>query len=386
MEAGPLIDAAGTRAGCPVRGETWAEGLDVFLGAFNRSPIVNAFGRGAAEQMVLDTLGARFGIEDWIARHPEVVERPVRRPVFITGLPRTGTTFLLNLLALDPQHRVYGNWEANREVPPVEPAHLHDDPRIARKVAEVNAGLASGFLDHRYHVEMGDEPGECVWLTGQDFKSYPWLILTPAPAYLEWLYGGADMLDAYRHHKRALQVMQSSTGGQWILKYPMHAPFLDALLAIYPDARIVFTHRDPVKPLGSSCSASHHLTAQFNDGLDPAYVGRETQKIAQATLEGVCGFEARHPNVPVHHLHYADFAADPLAAVRSLYNFLQETLAPEVEARIADAIAAQRALRTRVGGHRYALADFGLDEAKLPPIFSEYVDRFAIPPERRAAA
>lgn len=378
MNAADLIARAEAASGCPARGVSWREGLNRFLADYNASTTLNATGRAAGEGMALDTLAARFRIDDWIERHPDLLERPVERPVFIVGLPRAGTTLLLNLLALDPQHRTYGNWEANREVPPVEAAHIRDDPRIARKVAEVEAALAAGVLDHRYHVELGDEPGECVWLLGQDFKSYPWLIVTAAPRYFEWLYGEADMVAAYRHHKRALQLMQSRAGGQWILKFPSHAPFLDALFTVYPDARIVLPHRDPVKPLGSSCSASHHIMRQFNDGLDPAYVGRETQHILAASLERICALAQDHPETPVHHLHYARFASDPIGEVRALYGFMDETLEPEIEVAMRAHLDTQRATRKAVGRHEYRLEDYGLSAETLPPVFADYVERFGI--------
>ncbi|MET0659282.1 MAG: sulfotransferase [Steroidobacteraceae bacterium] len=378
MNADDLIARAVQRCGYPDSRGTYRIGLDKFLEDFARSPTVTELGKQAAEGWVLDALAARFSIDGWIADHPEVLEHAVQRPVFITGLPRAGTTLLLNLLALDPQHRVYGIWESNREVPPVEAAHLHDDPRIARKVEEVNAALASGFLDHRYHVEMGDEPGECVWLLGQDFKSYPWLILTPAPKYFEWLMHEARLLDAYRHHRRALQVMQSRAPGQWILKFPLHAAFLDELLSVYPDARIVLTHRDPVAPLASSCSASFHLTKQFNAGLSPVYTGQETLSIVSASLRGACSLRQRHPETPVLDFHYSRFVQDPIAEIRSLYRFMGEELVPEIELHMRQALDKQRALRKQVGKHEYSLEEFGLREAQLPSIFDEYVEQFGI--------
>lgn len=381
-DAQTLIARAAERGGWPDSGGTYREGLDRFLEDFARSRTVNAVGQWAADAMVLDALSARFAIDGWAREHPDVLTRPIHKPVFIVGLPRAGTTLLLNLLALDPQHRVNWNWEANREVPPVETAHLHDDPRIARKVAEVNGALESGFLDHRHHVEMGDEPGECVWLLGQDFKSYPWLILTYAPRYFEWLYHEADMTGAYRHHRKALQVLQSRAPGRWILKFPSHAPFLDALLAVYPDARIVLTHRDPRKPLGSSCGASWHITKQFNDGLDVGLIGDQTQRIIEASLRGMCELRARHPSTPVHDFHYARFVADPLAEVRSLYAFVGETLSGPVERKMRVALDAQRALRSKVGANVYELSDFGLSESRLPAIYDVYVGQFAIARER----
>lgn len=378
MDAQTLIKQAVSLAGVPARGDSYRPGLDRFLEDFNASATLTGAGREAARGWVVSTLAARFAIEDWAATHTQLLDAPVERPVFIVGLPRAGTTTLLNLLALDGQHRVYWNWEANREVPPVESAHLHDDPRIARKISEVNAALASGALDERMHVEMGDEPGECVWLMAQDFKSYAWLVLTAAPNYFEWLYTEADMLAAYRHHRRGLQVMQSRAGGQWLLKHPSHACFLDALLTVYPDARIVVTHRDPVRPLGSSCDASHHITAQFNVGLDRRYVGHETLRVIERTLEQVSALREAHPRTEVHDMHYRSFAADPIKEIKRLYEFLGRDLPDTVERNMRNQLAAQAARRSKIGPHHYHLADYGLSSERLPRIFTDYVEQFGI--------
>ena len=384
VDAQTLIKQAVALGGAPARGDSYRPGLDRFLEDFNASATLTGAGREAAHGWVVSTLAARFAIENWAAAHAQLLDAPVERPVFIVGLPRAGTTTLLNLLALDAQHRVYWNWEANREVPPVESAHLHDDPRIARKVSEVNAALACGALDERMHVEMGDEPGECVWLMAQDFKSYAWLVLTAAPNYFEWLYTEADMLAAYRYHRRALQVMQSRAGGQWLLKYPSHACFLDALLAVYPDARIVVTHRDPVRPLGSSCDASHHITAQFNAGLDRRYVGHETLRVIERTLEQVSTLREAHPGTEVHDMHYRSFAADPIKEIKRLYEFLGQDLPDTVERNMRNQLTAQAARRSKVGPHHYHLADYGLSPERLPRIFADYVEQFGI--ERESAA
>jgi hypothetical protein len=381
VDAQTLIDQAVAHSGLPARGDSWRPGLDLFLKDFNASQTVSSVGLMAAKSWVIDTLTARFAIEDWIVKHPHVADAPVKRPIFICGLPRAGTTLLFNLLAFDPQHRVYWNWEANREAPPVEIAHLHDDPRIARKVAEVNAALASGALDHRQHVEMGDEPGECAWLMAQDFKSYAWLILTAAPNYFEWFYQRADMVAAYRHHKRGLQVMQSRAPGQWMVKFPTHAPFLDALLTVYPDARIVLTHRDPLRPLGSSCAASYHFTKQFNVGLGPQHTGVETTSILKATLEQMCELRAKHPQVPVYDMHYLRFVADPLREMHSLYEFFEERLSESVLQKMQVALDSHNLRRAEIGPNRYSLAEFGIAADRLPRVFADYARQFAVQPE-----
>jgi hypothetical protein len=192
------------------------------------------------------------------------------------------------------------------------------------------------------------------------------------------------MVAAFRHHKRALQVMQSRTGGQWLLKHPSHACFLDALLAVYPDARVVLTHRDPIRPLGSSCDASHHITAQFNVGLDRRHVGQETLRIIERTLKQVSTLREMHPRTEVHDMHYRNFAADPLEEIKRLYRFLGQDLTAGVERNMRIQLAAQTARRSRVGPHRYHLADYGLSAEKLPRIFADYVEQFGI--ERESIA
>ena len=186
------------------------------------------------------------------------------------------------------------------------------------------------------------------------------------------------MVAAYRHHKRGLQIMQSRAPGQWLLKFPSHAPFLDALLTVYPDARIVLTHRDPIKPLGSSCSASHHLTAQFNTGLDTHHVGRETVRILDATLRKMCALRSTHPHVEVHDMHYQRLVTNPINEIKRLYAFLGQTLAESVHARMDAAIATHNARRAVVGPNRYGVAEFGLAVDQLPAIFSDYVRQFGI--------
>jgi hypothetical protein len=186
------------------------------------------------------------------------------------------------------------------------------------------------------------------------------------------------MVAAYRHHQRALQVMQSRAPGQWILKFPTHAPFLDALLTVYPDARIVLTHRDPIRPLGSSCAASHHLTRQFNVDFDPGYVGRETTRILQATLEQMTALRARHPGVPVYDMHYSRFVADPLKEVENIYGFFEERLADRIRRQMQAALDVHNARRAAVGANRYSLADFGLSAQRLPRIYQDYVDQFGV--------
>ncbi|MEJ7933925.1 sulfotransferase [Sphingobium sp. AN558] len=328
--------------------------------------------------MIVDTLRSRFEIDRWLDQHPEALAKPIYRPLFIIGMPRAGTTMLLNILRHDPARRVYWNWEANHEIPPAMGGELQSDPRIAMRIAEIDSALECGFLDRRHHVEQGDEPAECVFPMARDFKSYIWLVTTQVPKYFEWLLNEADMEAAYRHHRRSLQLMQTNAPGNWTLKWPTHAAWTDALLKVYPDARFVVTHRDPVKPIGSTCSAVRHAQAFNNDGIDPNYIGYETSTLVARMAENMMRTRDANPHVPFHDLHYKALVADPIRAIRSIYDFLGEHLSPAVEARMQQEVDEQNASRKVHGPHVYNLCDYGLSRVGMNTMFREYVDRFGI--------
>ena len=382
MGSSDLLEKAARQGGVAVRGTaSFQPALDMLLPELMASKTLTPDGRERVEAYIVDTLIARFKIEDWIARHPEVGEAPVERPLFILGMPRAGTTLLLNLLRFDPQRRVYWHWEGNRETPPVAQAELYSDARIVQRVEEVNAGLASGALDPRHHLEMGDEPTECLWTLAQDFKAYPWLVQSQVPAYFEWLYHKADMVAAYRHHKHALQVMQSRAPGRWTLKFPSHGAFLDALLKVYPDARIMVTHRDPVKPIGSTCSVCEHILMNNNARIDRAYLGYESSTlIAHAAIRVMAARDA-HPDVPFFDMHYKTFVANPIAEIVRLYDFLGEALPHDVLHRMEVALAGYRSQRAVHGEHAYKLEDYGLSRKGVEVQFKDYIARFGIAPE-----
>lgn len=363
----------------PPRGEdSLRPGLERFLDEYARSKTATPQGRAVTDAFILEVLCARFRIEDWVHRHPEVLDRPVEKPVFIVGLPRAGTTSLFNLLAHDPKRRFYWSWENNREVPPAHRDHMHDDPRIARKVAEVNAALEMGLIDHRQHVEMGDQPSECIMLLAQDFKSYLWLSRAIIPDYFEWMLNEADMDAAYRHHYRALQVMQSQAPGKWMLKLPNHAQAIDAILRVYPDARIIVTHRDPVNAVGSSCDAERFFLSQGNSGLDLAQLGSQTMQLLTTEMDRIMAARKADPDALFHDFHFRRFVADPIAEVRRLYEFLGDALTEPVELAMRGELRNAETIRKEAGAHHYELSDFGLSREIILPRFARYVAQYDI--------
>lgn len=379
------VDALAARAAegqPPPASTSWRVGLSRFLADLAKSQTLLPGARAAIETFAVATLRARFAVERWLADHPRAAAAPVERPVFILGMPRAGTTLLLNLLRFDPQRRVYWHWEGNREIPPARTEHLSDDPRIALRVAEVEAMLDSGALPRNHHVELGDEPTECNWTLGQDFKAYPWLVQTIVPDYFEWLMHDADMAAAYRHHANVLRALQSAAPGRWTLKFPSHALGIEAILQVYPDARIVMTHRDPIKPVASSCSLCHQILSLQNTEIDRKALGYQTLTLNLLGAQRMTAARDAHPSTEFHDIHYKTFVRDPLATIRALYAFEGKTLAPEVEAKMQAAIDKQRAERDLSGAHRYRLEDYGLDVGRTRRAFADYVQRYGIELEK----
>ena len=361
---------------------SWREGLNRFLADVGKSRTLRPGARSNIEAYATATLRARFAVDDWLAANAQAAAEAVNRPLFILGMPRAGTTLLLNLLRFDPQRRVYWHWEGNREIPPTQSARLHDDPRIARRVAEVNAALDSGALPRNHHVELGNEPTECNWILGQDFKAYPWLVQTIVPDYFEWLVHEADMVLAYRHHARVLRALQNGAPGAWTLKFPSHALSLDAIFAVYPDARIVMTHRDPVKPVASSCSLCDHILSLQNTSVDRKAVGYQTLTLNALGAQRMSAVRDAHPAGQFHDIHYKAFTRDPLATIRALYAFEGMLLTPDVERAMQAALDRHNIDRADAGAHNYRLEDYGLTAAGLDRAFGDYADRYGIELER----
>lgn len=321
-------------------------------------------------------LMSRLRVDDWIARHPHVLDVPVERPVFVVGMPRTGTTVLVNLIGQDhEQCRVLWHWEIDNPTPPVERAHILDDPRIAAKIAKL-APLRER-LAHFPRMELATDPVECVHVLAQDFRSVTWQTSTGSTRFNDWLLDEADLRPAYRHHRRTLQVLQSAgAGGQWVLKLPSHALHLEALVAVYPDARLVFTHRDPLPALVSMCSYATMIHEANGNPIDrDELVAATLRQVLESALRPIA-FRAAHPEIPCFELYQHDLATDPIGQVTALFDWIglpvSSTLADRMERYLATQWAHQP------GTHRYSAADFGITRASVDETFAPYLERVDI--------
>lgn len=379
LAEGSLLAAARAEARLDDFGpETFVAGLRVLLDSLERDAKLNAFGRYFARRQLLELLATRLRLVDWRRRNPEVSAQRIVRPLFVLGLPRTGTTLLYSLLALDPAHRSPLSWEIDDPCPPAEAASYESDPRIRRsewRFAQLRE-LARGI--QTIHPVGAALPQECIVITASEFTSIRFEMCFDVPTYQDWLLG-ADMTSCYEWHKRFLQHMQSRFAKQrWVLKSPGHLGTIDALLAAYPDALVVQTHRDPRRVVPSVSSLEWTLRQVASDELDPRALGKQQLRAWSRTL--AAGMRAREQHASragqFLDLHFHEIASDAIGCVRRIYAHFGLALTAEFEQRMREYVAAHP--REEHGAHRYTLQGFGLTAREVDEAFAAYTERFAV--------
>ena len=223
--------------------ESFREGLDVLLADASQVDYPEQGAQRFRATMVA-ALANRLQATAYLDQHPELLQRPIERPVFVFGVPRTGTTLLSNLLAADPARRSPLTWEIDDPVPPPSTATLYNDPRALARLEMERKMLAARPEMGKYYRNSAIYPNECMFFINSDFKALMWESRGRLPNYRDYLFGNdIDLTSTYRYHKRFLQLLQADAPGIWNLKMPSHALYLDTLLEVYPDARLVWTHR-----------------------------------------------------------------------------------------------------------------------------------------------
>src|SRR4051812_28765279 len=339
-------------------GDDFLEPLDVLLPALEGEADLTVIGRWMTRRFLLRFLEVRLQLTEYVRTDPALVDEEIVAPWFVTGAPRTGTTILHAMLAQDRASRVPEGWELLRPVPPPdpEPERFAADARIPLADRELRLpGQVAGELD-AIHVYRGRMHKECLSAMSFAFRSEEFTARYHVPSYVEW-YERCDLRPAYDAHRLVLQILQRRFRQvHWVLKSPVHVSALPTLLAVYRDARLTITHRDPLTVLASLTSLVATLRWAHSDRVDFADIGRYHERMWTKALDGLVTASTDGTLDPslVHHVHYADFVQDQIGVIEELYRALGEPLEPAT----ADAMRTYLAGRPKDqhGKHEYAFA------------------------------
>jgi hypothetical protein len=314
---------------------------------------------------------------------PQILSREVRRPIFVMGLPRTGTTALHHLLGQDPDNQVLEYWLAESPLPRPPREGWESHPNYKQSLRNLRTMY---WLDpdlKAIHLMTADGAEECRHLLQQNFTDDTFDCNANIPSYSEW-YGGYDMRATYRRHRDLLKLIGSSgPDRRWLLKYPVHMGNLAVLLEIYPDACIVQTHRDPSKVLPSICSLVAGWRAIYEDRIDRQSIARWQLELWASRLERFMAVRARSPAARFFDLDFREIVGDPLRGIRRMYEHFGLEMSDQAERTIATHAASNP--RGKHGEHRYTAADFQLTDRIMHERFAPYMKHFGIAAEAAAA-
>lgn len=333
-------------------------------------------GELAMQAMITDALEARLLCEAGHARHPEAAGVEVRAPIVIVGLPRTGTTALHHLLAQAPRLQALEHWLMRAPKPRPPRDAWADDPDYRAAAARVDAMFARSPEMRAIHEIEAELPDECWNLFAQNFIHSSYQANADVEGYAAW-WLAQDLDPVYRRHRRNVQLIGLGAGDQrWLFKDSTHLFDLDALLRVYPDARVVQTHRDPVDVIPSVCSLCSSARSALNRDADPVAFGRATLALWGESIDRMMASRARHDADRFYDLTLAEFTSDPIATARRLFEWLEEPWDDATEASL-------RAFREanpkgRHGAHHYAASDWGLDAGLIRDRFRAYTEAYDV--------
>jgi hypothetical protein len=358
----------------------WREPFAVLVKALEEEAQLTLMGRLMARNDIILWLSTRLRVTDTLKRHPEILEEEIVAPMFIVGLPRSGTSILFELLAQDPDVGVPLMWEALQPCPPPETASYHSDPRIqvADRLFTQWGRVAPEF--NSMHEMRGDIPAECGLLIAATFISDHNASLHQTPSYSAWC-AQADFLPVYEYHRTILKILQwKNPRKRWLLKAPEHQVHLDTLLQVYPDARIVQTHRDPIKCMASTTSLMGTLYYMRSDQafnaemFENIIMGEATANRLEHVIE-----QREQGVVPAANIadsRYQDLMDDPIGCMGSIYGHFGMTLGEEARGRMMEYLASKP--KGKFGKH-----DYRVDEArsKERALFRRYQELYDVPDE-----
>ncbi len=379
LDPDDLLQAARASTGlADFGGDSWRPHFDVLVEALRTEARLTLAGRIVARTELLRALRQRLLLAAAWDADPSILDEPIVEPIFVVGTGRSGTSILHELLSLDPTSRTPATWEL---LHPGEVLGAGADAarKVGHDVHSFWADLQPAY-DAMHHND-GDEPNECIFATMLEFLSDQWGGTYEVPTYSAYLVA-TDQTEAYRYHRRVLQTLQRrQRGDRWVLKAPSHLSQLRTLFAVYPDARVVQIHRDPLKSVPSTISLMGTLRSMRGASVDvDTLVPWVSLGYAMMLDDAMAARESGElPDDRFVDVRYADLMADPGGAVGRVYDRLGIAYGNELRTAVGDYVATRP--KGTFGAHRYSLADTGLDPAEERARFRAYQARYDVPDE-----
>jgi hypothetical protein len=348
--------------------------FEILASAVDGSEILSAVGRLMMYAQFMQLLKNRLLLTDLLARHPEIDDIEIARPIIICGLPRTGTTHLHNLMAADPALRSLPYWESLEPIPLPAEVDADLDPRLAR--CEMGLQFVNQAMPHfkRMHEMTAWHVHEEIQLLAMDFSTMFFESVALLPQWRDY-YMSHDQTPHYRYMKRVLKALQFLRGGnRWVLKSPQHLEQFGSLLETFPDATFVVTHRDPSAVVTSMATMAAYSARMYHDPVDPELFGRYWADRLEAMLRACVRDREQLPTGQSIDVRFTDFMADDIGMVRRIYDLADQPFTGNVEAKMAAYMSDHP--QGRHGRIDYRAEDVGLERSELERRFGFYADRF----------
>jgi hypothetical protein len=339
--------------------DNYREGLAVILDSYQRDAGLTPFGSKICRVYLRGALAARLMAQAGWKQYPAYADLSVERPIFVTGLPRTGTTALHRLLGADPSHQGLQMWLAEYPQPRPPRETWQDHPVFAQLNAQFEQHHVQNPEFMGLHFMSADEVEECWQLLRQSLHAVAYETLAHLPTYAQWL-AKEDWTPAYRRYRKNLQLIGlNDPGKRWVLKNPSHLHALDALMATFPDALVVQCHRPAETLMASMCSLAEAATEGWSTKYVGATVGADSLDTWARGLERFNAVRTRHDPAQFYDVDYKDFVADPIGTVEGIYKYFGLSLTDSALQAMQE-IHAESKKGPRAPKHTYSLADYGL--------------------------
>jgi hypothetical protein len=356
-------------------GDTFRIGLAQLLDSLARDARLTPGGRDQALSVIDRRLANRLKIEQWYKTHPELEAQEIAGPIVVTGLTRTGSTALGNMLSLDPQFRSLRGWEQDEPVPPPVLRREAEDPRRIAAQANIDRILREDPLFAAQHIHEVDASMEDTEVLGLEFGAQQMTL--PVFSYFDW-WRDADLRPVFAYHRRVTKLLQSQRPPNfWLFKAPHHKFHLEALMTAYPNARFIMTHRDPAKVVPSYTSLVTGIWPKGTmDHHDPHQVGPAIGRHLRIGMERAIAARARIGESRFIDVHHHELNRDPLAVLQRVYDFLGLELRQSMRAAVVAWVARHRS--GAHGEHAYTPEQYGLTAAGIRADYDFYIKRFGV--------